>query len=246
MPIAFSNGSSIPPRLPGLSAVLRSLNGTSSSTTYTIVALSYRGFWTCSGRPSESGIKLYAAAALSWVAQEFPPESTDSGEEVRLVLWGQSLGAGVAVDAAATAISTPSGQKDCVGTRIDGLLLETPFVSVKAMLLELYPQKWLPYRYLGPFLRNHWDSKEALRRLFISYETLSVELQGRRPLKTLILQAGKDELVPAGQSLELEDYARKVGLDVQRIDVKGALHNEVTVKSSGRAAIVAFLREMGV
>ena len=121
-----------------------------------IVALSYRGFWTSSGRPSEAGIKLDAAAALEWAIKTFPSDH----ENVRVVLWGQSLGAGVALDAAATATGTQDNN-----LTVDGILLETPFVSVKAMLLEIYNMKWLPYRYLGPFLRSHWDSREALRRL---------------------------------------------------------------------------------
>ncbi|KAL9134494.1 MAG: hypothetical protein Q9175_004326 [Cornicularia normoerica] len=90
-----SNGSSLPPRLPSLSLVLEGLyacSPTNDAPTYTIVALSYRGFWTSSGRPSESGTALDAAAAVNWVSQIYLPDS-------KLVLWGQSLGAGVAANA---------------------------------------------------------------------------------------------------------------------------------------------------
>lgn len=214
--------------------------------TYTIIALSYRGFWTSSGRPSEAGIKLDAAAALSWAAETFPP-GIDAEEDVRIVLWGQSLGAGVAVDAAATAASRFHDSKAGEGLRINGLLLETPFVGVKAMLLELYPQRWLPYRYLGPFLRNHWDARKALRRLAASCEAVrgTADSGGKGSPKILILQAGKDELVPSAQGFELEAYAREVGLDVRRLEVKGALHNEIVTTASGKGAITNFLREIG-
>lgn len=169
-------------------------------------------------------------------------------EDVSLVLWGQSLGAGVAAEvAAATTITRFDSSNGNEGIKIEGLLLETPFVSVKAMLWELYPQKWLPYQYLGPFLRNHWDSKEALRRLAGSCEDrkMLVGTCGGESLKIIILQAGKDELVPPTQGLELEACARGMGFDVRRVAVKAALHNEVSVKASGRAAIVGFLREIG-
>ena len=231
-----------------LSNTLRSLSATSSSTTYTIVALSYRGFWTSSGRPSEAGIKLDASAVVTWVTENFSSKMNDGDGDVSLVLWGQSLGAGVAVDAAAAnAITRLDSNNGKEGTEIEGLLLETPFVSVEAMLLELYPQKWLPYRYLSPFLWNHWDSKEALRRLANTCEgrQMLVGAYGSGFLKMLILQAGKDEIVPPTQGLELEACAKDMEFDVRRVEVKAALHNEVSMKASGRAAIVGFLREIG-
>lgn len=61
----------------------------------------------------------------------------------------------------------------------------------------------------------------------------------------LILQAGKDEIVPPTQGLELETCARRVGFDVRRFEVKIALRNEVSMKASGHAAIVGFLKEIG-
>ena len=239
------NGASIPPRLPSLSSTLRTLRDRRSPAIYTVVALSYRGFWSSSGRASEKGIKMDAVAALSWVAETFSSNFND-GEEVKCVLWGQSLGAGVAADAAAAMakMAISKGNKDI---RIDGLLLETPFVSVKDMLLELYPQKWLPYRYLGPFLRNHWDTREALRRLANARES-KIGSEGGRAVdlpKILILQAGKDELVPVSQALELEACAQEIGLKVSRLEVQGALHNEVTMKAFGKAAIASFLSSIG-
>ena len=50
---ANSNGSSLPPRLPGLSSVLKGLyacSSTSNAPRYTIVALSYHSFWISRGR----------------------------------------------------------------------------------------------------------------------------------------------------------------------------------------------------
>ena len=213
-----------------------------------MVALSYRGFWTSSGHPSEAGIKLDASAVVTWVTENFSCNMNEGDEDVSLVLWGQSLGAGVALDAAASAATTRlDSNNGKEGTGIEGLLLETPFVSVEAMLLELYPQKWLPYRYLSPFLRNHWDSKGALRRLAASCEDRKIlaGAHGSGSLKMLILQAGKDELVPSSQGSELETCARGIGFDVRRLEVTAALHNEVSTKASGRAAIVGFLREIG-
>lgn len=143
--------------------VLTSLHAssfTSIAPKYGIVALSYRGFWTSRGRPSERGIALDAIAALDWVSQCIPQDS-------KLVLWGQSLGAGVAANAVAAQIQIrPSRKSESVvtsreenkGVKVNGLMLETPFTSISAMLIAIYPQKWLPYRYLYPFLWDHWQA----------------------------------------------------------------------------------------
>ena len=236
-----SNGSSLPPRLPGLSQVLKAPQHDSSddsSPLYTIVALSYRGFWTSKGRPSEHGIKLDAATALAWISQTFPATTI-------LVLWGQSIGAGVAVAATVANLqhqssiqslqpTTYEGEKE-ERLKIQALLLETPFTSIKDMLAAIYPQTWLPYRYLWPFLRNHWDSRRDLGRL----------ARSRRTPKTLILQAGKDELVPRSHGEELENISKDGGIKLELRVVDGALHHEVLAKPLGRAAVVDFLMSVG-
>ncbi|KAI9875857.1 MAG: hypothetical protein M1830_007898 [Pleopsidium flavum] len=230
------NGSSLPPRLPYLSDVLKALSkppeaGIPSSVRYTTVALSYRGFWSSQGRPSQKGIEQDAAAALDWTIGTYGSK----GEPVKIVLWGQSIGAGVATTAAARH-SSSSGLR-VPGLDITGLILETPFTSVKEMLTTLYPQRWLPYRYLWPFLWNWWDSKEALHTLGQS--------RARGNLRVLILQAGKDELVPTTHGMELEDICKHNGIGVQRKDIAGALHTEVMARAQGRRAVVSFLEKVG-
>lgn len=199
-----------------------------TSTTYTLVGVSYRGFWTSKGRPSESGIGLDAVAAVHYALTEFPESSN---QQTCLVLWGQSIGAGVVTAAAAAISSTGHG-----APLISGLLLETPFVSVRAMLTAIYPQKWLPYRYLGPFLRNHWDTRVALQKIGHS--------SAPRP-KLLILQAAKDELVPMSHGFELENVCQDLEIKVERRIVLNALHNEVAAKPQGREEVVAFLETLG-
>ncbi|MCJ1229917.1 hypothetical protein MMC12_006588 [Toensbergia leucococca] len=201
---------------------------------FTIVGLSYRGFWTSSGRPSQSGIELDADAALAWVARKFNTRL----EDIRVVLWGQSIGAGVATNTASRYYRKASGvavQQDLVS--IDGLLLETPFVSIRHMLRTLYPQFWLPYRYLGPFLRNHWDSRKALQQIGMS--------KVKELPRILILQAGKDELVPPEHGVELNDLCKELGMDVQRREISGALHTEIVAKKVGRESIAKFLKDFG-
>ncbi|KAL8692493.1 MAG: hypothetical protein Q9218_002496 [Villophora microphyllina] len=235
------NGGSVPPRLPVLSSVLKALyqqrSPGASMTRYTLVALSYRGYWSSHGRPSERGIGLDAQAAIQYAVTHHSPD--------HLILWGQSLGASVATAAAAALLcgrndTTSSTNRGMSGERpsISGLLLETPFVSIRAMLLALYPQKWLPYRYLGAFLWNHWDSRVAL------HSFAEVEGEGSKP-KVLILQAGQDELVPVAQGEELEETCTESKINVQKKLVSGALHNDVMAKKAGRREIVEFIKGFG-
>ena len=236
-----SNGGSLPPRLPSLSVILRSLSHSPSLSSpppipspnhenWTLLALSYRGYWTSTGRPSEPGLKADAAALLAWTAEHYPQASP-------LILWGQSLGAGVAVAAAVAAQQSEEALHEEGLARlkiIDALILETPFLSIRAMLTALYPQEWLPYRYLYPFLWNHWDSGWALSELSQS--------PGKRLPRILIVQGGEDEVVPRSHGEELECLCRDGGFDVSRVVVRGALHHDVLGKPQGRRAIVEFIR----
>ena len=159
-------------------------------------------------------------------------EGSQPGSQNSLIVWGQSIGAGVAVTAAATHLSNLPA--DLNGSRdggIAGLVLETPFVSIRSMLATLYPQRWLPYRYLWPFLWNWWDSEAALRAI------AATQTQSR----VLLVQAEKDEIVPEDQMDRLEGLCRDLELKYSRKTVRGAFHTEVLTKRQGREVIARFL-----
>ncbi|KAF7512600.1 hypothetical protein GJ744_000861 [Endocarpon pusillum] len=263
------NASSLPPRLPYLSAVLKALDAAgdqiSEHTGYSIYALSYRGFWTSRGRASQSGIELDAQAALTWLTQ-----NVRQGPHIdtTFVLWGQSVGAGVATTALATLLTqqylNAAGPQHQNLLNTHSLILETPFLSIRSMLTTLYPQKYLPYRYLWPFLRSTWDSGLAVKKIAV-VATAAAAAAASHPKpnpssrngpsaivvtppivrKVLILQAGKDEIVPAEQSEALERICRENlpgAIEVERLIVAGALHTEVMAKPQGRGAVVRHLR----
>lgn len=191
---------------------------------------------------------------------------------------GQSLGAAVAVHAFTTTttakspFSSPSktkengiGQGKTSDLRIEALILETPFLSIPHMLTAIYPQPYLPYRYLSPFLRSHWDSAAALRKL--SYEQRELEQERSEPEpcepstklqpasastnqsrawpKVLILQAGQDELVPKSHGEELEGVCEGLGMGAERVVVRGALHAGCMSRAKGREAVVGVVRGVG-
>jgi uncharacterized protein len=139
---------------------------------------------------------------LEWIESQHP------GRNVDVILYGHSIGAGVACFAAA---NNPSSN-----VHIAGIILETPFTSVSEMLRSLYPQKWLPYHYLSPFLRSSWNIREYLT--LISQKT-------ERP-RIMIVQAEKDEIVDNTMAPEIRDIARTLDMQVDFFTAKGALHFE--------------------
>jgi uncharacterized protein len=218
--VSAGNASSLPPRLPDLSWVLRKLDGAPDPINVTTVCLSYRGYWKSHDRPSERGINLDTEAALQWTLRMHQHRADEGGLDQRpvVILWGQSVGCGFATNlAASTALP------------VDGLILETPFTSARAMLKALYPQRWLPYQYLWPFLRNHLDSLGNLA-------TIAGQQEQTVP-GIYMIEAAKDELVPSCHGVSLYEKCLAVGLPVQRWRVRGALHNDASVRPEGKAAI---------
>ncbi|GFF48340.1 protein bem46 [Aspergillus udagawae] len=235
------NGGSTPMRLPLLSQFLRTINPPtpSSEVDYLVVALSYRGYWKSSGRASQIGIELDAVAFLQWVAETYGAPDRD----VRMVLWGHSLGTAIASSAAATYLARQSSSPR---VPVSGMILEAPMSSTKDMLISLYPQKWLPYRYLWPFLWNNWSSAVALERM-ARWRDQDRDPQGHEyeheipPI--LLLSAENDEVIPAYAAAELEQEGRRLGLKVDRLDVSGAMHTEIPVKAAGRQAMNDFIKK---
>jgi len=244
------NASSLPPRLPYLSSILKLVDKQDTGVQYTLVCLSYRGFWKSSGRASQQGIELDAQALLDWVFARYGNHT-----DVEFVLWGQSIGAGVASIAAARQMESTrqdrssSSQNNRNDHRIAGLLLETPFTSLRAMLVALYPQKFLPYRYLGPFLMSTWDSETAFASIGVSlqerYQTANSQTNTIRQdaFRVLFLEAGDDELVPKGDAEKLLSACRGFReIEAAHKVVKGALHTDVMTKGEGKKEIVRFLK----
>ena len=97
-----------------------------------LVALSYRGYGGSSGSPTEPGLIADGEAAYAFTTARYPAE--------RIVLWGESLGSGVAVALAST-------------HKIGRLVLESPFTSAADVGARAY---WfLPVR---PLIKDPFRS----------------------------------------------------------------------------------------
>ncbi|KAL4783454.1 Alpha/Beta hydrolase protein [Aspergillus varians] len=239
------NGGSTPLRLPLLSQVMRAIQessaGTGDDAEYILVALSYRGYWRSSGRATQSGIELDAQAFLDWVSGTYARPDRD----LCVVLWGHSLGAAVASSAVVKGLGASLGEDagGIVQPQIDGLVLEAPISSIKDMLVSLYPQKWLPYRYLWPFSWNNWDVAASLERM-ARYKMINSgngSSNGIPVPPIFLMSAESDEVIPLSVPDHLENKAKALGLDIQRKNVKGAMHIEGPLKLDGRKALVDFI-----
>jgi fermentation-respiration switch protein FrsA (DUF1100 family) len=100
---------------------------------YGVLLAEYRGYAGNPGRPCEAGLYLDAEAAVDFLAGERIAPS-------RLVLWGESLGSGLAVYLAAR-------------REVAAIILEAPFTSVVAAAQRHYP--FLPAAML---VRDRFDS----------------------------------------------------------------------------------------
>jgi uncharacterized protein len=107
---------------------------------YGVLMAEYRGYAGNPGMPCEAGLYIDAEAALDFLACERIAPS-------RLVLWGESLGSGVAVYLAAR-------------REVAGVILEAPFTSVAAAAQHHYP--FVPAAYL---IRDRFDSLSRIGRL---------------------------------------------------------------------------------
>lgn len=90
------------------------------------LGVNYRGYPGSSGTPSERGLYADGLAAFDWLAERH-------GEDRRIIVYGWSLGSGVAAHVAS--------RRDAVA-----LVLESPFTSaldVARAMYPLYPVSWL-------------------------------------------------------------------------------------------------------
>lgn len=152
-----------------------------------VVAFHYRGYAPSTGSPS--GEALIADAPLIYDAA-----IKRAGPE-RVIAVGLSIGTGVAAQLAET-------------RKLDGLILVTPFDSLKALAQSMLP--WLP---IGPFFSHEIDAAGPLS-------------QSQVPVA--IIAAERDEIVSVERTDALRHKVRNLVFDRT---VTGAGHNDIYARS---------------
>ncbi|KAF8630058.1 hypothetical protein AX17_005503 [Amanita inopinata Kibby_2008] len=198
---------------------------------HAILSIAPRSYWKSTPRTStQRGITLDYLYAVRHALNRFPHSS--------IIIYGHSLGAAVAV-----CLLSLLHSRDDVGfrpshpwsrpkfplalthdprlDRIQGLILENPFSSIPEMVRALYPSKWIPYRYLAPFVWDKWDAGAALRSCSTAVRrhnetsssispAASVSVLARLARNTLVLQSEHDEIVPCQMGEEMYALAQAV------------------------------------
>lgn len=135
-----------------------------------VVAFHYRGYRPSTGSPSSDA--LIADAPLVYDA------AIERTKAIRAVAVGFSIGSGVAAHLA--------GQRE-----LDGLILVTPFDSLKAAASDLFP--WLP---VGPFFEHEMNAASALKGNQVPVAMIAAERDDIiRPVRTASLRKQVPNLV---------------------------------------------------
>ena len=158
-----------------------------------VITFHYRGYSPSTGAPSAKALLADAPLVYDNAVERVRP--------ARIVAVGFSIGTGVAASLA--------GER-----KVDGLILVTPFDSLKAVAQSLYP--WLP---VGPFFRHEIDAARALKGV-------------RAPVA--IVTAGRDEIVPAARTDALRSQVPNLVFDRT---IRAAGHNDIYARPEFEGAM---------
>ena len=158
-----------------------------------VVAFYYRGYAPSGGTPSADGLIADAPLIYDAAVKAVGPKRT--------IAVGLSIGSGVAAQ-----LSTRR--------RLDGLILVTPFDSLKAVAQSMYP--WLP---IGPFFEHEVDAASALK-------------QAKVPVA--IVAAEHDEIVPPERTAALRELVPTLIFDRT---IARAGHNDIYARSDFQDAM---------
>ena len=158
-----------------------------------IVAFHYRGYRPSTGKPSAKALLRDAPLVFDAAVKKVQPDRT--------IVVGFSIGSGVA---ASLAKRRPAA----------GLILVTPFDSLKKVAGSLYP--WLP---VGLFFHHEIDAAEALA--------------GSR-VPVVIIGAERDEIIPRSRTAALRDLTPNLLMDRT---IRGVGHNDIYQRSEFQDAM---------
>ena len=158
-----------------------------------VVAFHYRGYAPSQGSPSAEALMADAPLVYDAAVERVKPK--------RIVAVGFSIGSGVAARLAAE-------------RPVDGLILVTPFDSLKAVAQSMYP--WLP---IGPFFEHEIDAASALEKI-------------QAPVA--IVAGERDEIVPSERTDALRKRTPNVVFDRT---IARAGHNDIYARSDFQEAM---------
>jgi pimeloyl-ACP methyl ester carboxylesterase len=158
-----------------------------------VVAFHYRGYTPSTGSPSAEALIADAPRVYDFAVEQVRPN--------RIIAVGFSIGSGIAAELAAK-------------RRLDGLILVTPFDSLKAVAQSMYP--WLP---IGPFFDHEIDAASAISGV-------------KTPVA--VIAGERDEIVPGTRTAALREKIPNLAFDRT---ISRAGHNDIYARSDFQAAM---------
>ena len=158
-----------------------------------VVAFHYRGYKPSTGSPSAEALIADAPLVYDMASERLKPSRT--------IAVGFSIGTGVAAQLAGS-------------RKLDGLILVTPFDSLKAVAQSMYP--WLP---IGAFFQHEIDAAGPL---------------AKAKVPVAILEAQRDELVPHERTEALRRGVPNLKFDRT---ISRAGHNDIYARSDFQNAM---------
>lgn len=166
-----------------------------------VVAFHYRGYAPSTGTPSAEAIIADAPAVYDFCVEKLKPK--------QIFAAGFSIGSGIACELATK-------------RKLDGLLLVTPFDSLKAVAQSFYP--WLP-----------------IAAMF-AHEVAAAEALEKTAVPTAIIAAQRDEIIPAERTDALRKRAPKLTFDRT---IPRAGHNDIYARSDFQLTMREALTALG-
>lgn len=166
-----------------------------------VVGFHYRGYRPSTGTPSAEALLADAPRIYDFAVARINP--------ARVVAVGFSIGTGVAAELARK-------------RELDGLILVTPFDSLKAVASDHYPM--LP---VGLFFQHEMNSAAALRK---------------NEVPVAIVAAERDGLIPKKRTDALRRQVRNLVFDRT---IRGGNHNDIYPRADFHAAMRQALDELG-
>ena len=160
---------------------------------FEVVAFHYRGYKPSTGQPSAEALISDAPLVYDLAVKRVKPQRT--------IAVGFSIGSGIAAQLA-------------VRRHLDGLILVTPFDSLKAVAQSMYP--WLP---IGPFFEHQIDAAAACEKTDVP---------------VAIIAAQHDEIVHPERTAALRKHIHSLVFDRT---IAGAGHNDIYARSDFQEAM---------
>lgn len=207
-------------RIPLFRQILLPSSPQSSFPNLKIIAFAPRSYWLSSrSAPTQTGLLADYTSVLLDSFSSHPPET-------KFILYGHSLGGSILL----FLLSNPELKK-----KIAGVILENPLPSIPYMVKALYPQKWLPYHYLSPFVFDRWDTLALVRK----------DKELLKGVRSLWIRSGKDEIIPQDPDGGVKNLFEGVdGEDKKWVEIEDALHDTAFLSRKWKAEIREFMQEV--